>query len=121
MTTAGLHERVKQFLESKGTKCQDLYVIGGNYINLRHKAAASYHRCGMRHEFGIPKVCWERYVQLAREHRIVYSLIVEDKTKTLYAAKVIDLAAVARVYYGDDIDNGGTVFVPRDAYKTLNE
>lgn len=122
MTTAAtLHERLRKYLGTKGTKYQDFYIIANTYINLRHKAQASYHRRSKRHEFGIPKLHWDRYVELAKEGKCVYSLIVEENTSLIYCARIIDLGAVARVYSGDAIDKGGTVFVPRDRYKVMNQ
>jgi hypothetical protein len=114
MTAMAVHQRVRHYLETKGGKYQDFYIINGVYYNLRHKAEASFHRRSKRYEFGIPKIHWDRYVQVAKDGNPVYSLIVEEKSNLVYMAKLTELAAVARVYSGDTVDTGGTVFLPRD-------
>ncbi len=103
---------------SKVKKYQDLYVIDGEFfVNVRHKHEASYHRRTKRHEFGIPLVHWNRYVKLLKDGHRVYSVVVETKTDTVYYARLKDLIPMSREYLGDSVDNGGTVFIPKDAYE----
>src|SRR5581483_5616356 len=113
MTTATLtlHQQVQRYLDTHATKYQGLYVLkGGKYINLRHKSEATYYRKGRQYEFGIPKVHWDRYVKLARESKTVCSIVVEENTSTVYGANIKDLVSSVRVYHGDAVDVGGTVF-----------
>jgi len=120
-TATLLHQRVQKLFEKSSTRYQDLYIISNVYYNLRHKAEASYHRRGKRYEFGIPMTDWKRYVKIAEDGNRIYSVIVEAKTNTVYAALVSDLAALARMCLGEDIDKGGSVFIPREKYTVMNK
>ncbi len=98
---------------------QDFYLAGKNYLNIRSKSEASYHRKTKRYEFGMPRRDYDRYLRMVKEGRQVYSLIIESKSDTLYIAKLSDLAAYARMYDGDKVDKGGSVFLPRDRYRKV--
>ncbi len=99
-------------------KHEDWYIVDGNYVNVRRKTEASFWRAGQRHEFGIPLRDWNKYRAWDRSAP-TYSVILERSTGQVYCGRIQDLAGKARIYDGDKVDRGGTVFIPRDAYKNV--
>jgi hypothetical protein len=99
-------------------KYQDLHLIGGGvYLNIRTKSEATYHRRSKKHEFGFPRVDWDRYVGMVRDGKKLGLIVIEKKTDVLYYARLEDVALHARLYLGDKVDKGGTVFLPRDKFE----
>lgn len=115
--------RLTSYLTSKGYTLQpiaDCYQITspkGNVArcNLRWKTKPVWGKVARRWEWSIPKRDWDRYLQSG----IQLSFVLEKSTGTIYVSQLADLLHEAREYHGDELDKGGTVFLPVSLYKRL--
>lgn len=87
------------------------------WVEVKTKAAATYHRVGRRYEHGIPRRHFLAYRQVqAITGCPVWLFVVEEATGVVLCARLDDLAGRCRVYTGAKMDRGGMVFFPRDAF-----
>jgi len=115
--------RLKEFLISKGytlTEENDCFVAvspSGNraLINLRWKTKPVWGKIAKRWEWSMPLLRWQEYQRMG----VAYSFIYEKQSGKIYVARLTDLQPQARTYYAEDLDKGGSVFLPVDAYKTV--
>ena len=116
-------QRLKTFLESKGYTLApqgDCYLVtspSGKTVlaNLRWKTKPVFGRRAKPWEWSIPFRDWERYLATG----VACLFVLETSTGKVYVARMTDVATEARHYYGDDLDHGGTVFLPLAKYKRL--
>jgi len=115
--------RLKTFLEAKGytlnevADCYNATSPNGNkaLINLRWKTKPVWGKIAKRWEWSMPLLRWEAYQRMG----VAYSFIFEKATGKIYVASIKELTPQARIYQGEDLDKGGTVFLPVLAYKTV--
>jgi len=102
---------------------RDLFLLSKDgkqrWLNIREKEKPSYYRFGKRFEYGTPKVHFDRYKKMVARGEPVYSVICERSTGKVYIAPFAALIKTAREYSGNRLDTGGTVFLPKDAYREL--
>lgn len=92
-----------------------VYVVDDRrVIMVRTKTKPTHHRVTGRVEFGVPLRDWNR---LCRMPLPTY-LAVECGTNS-YIAPIQTLDAVKRVWGSDEVDKGGSVFVPLSAFLKL--
>lgn len=90
-------------------------------FNLRWKTKPVWGKIRRRFEFSIPKLQFDRYNKLDQSQSIrVYSIIIEKQSGEVLVAKIADLKTVAAVYDSDLLDKGGSVFVPKSAYRAVD-
>jgi len=110
-------------LEIKGYKlteegdCYNAISPNGNkaIINLRWKTKPVWGKVTKRWEWSMPLLRWEAYQRMG----VAYSFIYEKQSGKIYVHSIKELMPQARIYQGEDLDKGGTVFLPVDAYKTV--
>ena len=83
-------------------------------VVIRKKTKPTLHRQTGRMEFGIPLRDWNRF---SRWQMPLY-IAVECEGKT-YFAPLTTLDAAKRTWVGDNVDRGGTVFLPLEAFTRL--
>lgn len=112
-----------KFLMNKGFKIeprQDCHLLTSptgkqSLANLRWKTKPVWGKRAKRWEWSIPKKSWDRYIKT----KVKMLFVLEKSTRIVYAAKVSDLTNEVRIYENDDLDKGGTVFLPVEKYKRL--
>jgi len=83
-------------------------------INVRGKHHASWWMKGYREEFGIPAVEFATYVDTAKNLGVpLYFVFYEGVSKTISFISSNDVLMYARVWEKDNVDEGGTLFVPK--------
>jgi hypothetical protein len=93
----------------------DCYAVDDRrLINVRHKSCPTLHRKTGKEEFGVPLRDYQRYIR----SRVPFYLAVECAS-AFYIARIEELDRVKRVYHGDAVDQGGSVFLPVDAFKKI--
>jgi hypothetical protein len=116
-------DRLKRYFLSKGCNLQprgDCFLLTfpsgkETTVNLRWKTKPVWGRIAKRWEWSIPLLVLRRY----EEQGINFLVVLETSTGIIYLADREKVSQQARVYQGDDLDNGGTVFLPVDGYKQL--
>ena len=83
--------------------------------NIRRKSKPVWGLVAKRWEWSIPLTSWQRYIASG----ITVFMVLETATGKVHAADITQLQPEARTYRGDDLDEGGTVFLPIDAYKIV--
>ena len=115
-------QRLTKFLESKGYTLEeqaDCYRITSpmgrvRIANLRWKTKPVWGRNACRWEWSIPLVDWQRY-----QGWVDVLFVLEKSTGYVHAAELKHVQPMARIYNGDDLDKGGSVFLPVDGYKKV--
>ena len=83
-------------------------------INIRGKHHASWWMKGRREEFGIPASEFAVYTDMARSiDAPLYFIFYEGISNTLSYISSNDVITHARVWERDNVDIGGTIFVPK--------
>jgi len=83
-------------------------------VNVRGKDHASWWRKGRREEFGIPLVEFTTYFDMAKSLGVpLYFIFYEEKMKMISYIDAETAMSEARLWEGDDVDVGGTLFVPK--------
>jgi hypothetical protein len=83
-------------------------------INVRGKHHASWWMKGKREEFGIPASEFASFADMAKNLGIpLYFIFYEEVSKTLSFVSSNDVLMKARVWDKDNVDVGGTLFVPK--------
>jgi putative SOS response-associated peptidase YedK len=112
-----------KYLTEKGYKLTpkgDCYIITSptgkqTIANLRWKTRPVWGRKTKRWEWSVPLRHWQCYIA----NHVETFFVLEKSTGTIFVARLQDLQAEAREYHGEDLDAGGTVFLPCDRYKRL--
>lgn len=112
--------QLTNFLTNKGYKLRqaaDCYQVTTPsnktaLANLRWKTRPVWGRAAKRWEWSIPLQQWQRYLAMG----VQFLFVLETSTNTIHAAAIKTVLPEARVYSGDDLDKGGTVFLPVSAY-----
>lgn len=116
-------QKVIERLESNGWKLHpsgDCYLVetpSGKWmcVNIRWKTKPVWGKRARRWEWSVPLRDWQRYINAGVMGMFVY----ERSTGIIHVACIHQLQPEARVYNGDDLDRGGTVFLPVSSYKRL--
>lgn len=116
---------LKHYLRNKGyalTPNQDCYDIisplGKHALcNLRWKTKPVWGRIAKRWEWSIPLEAWQRYIQTSVKLLFVF----EKSSGVIHCAKLQEIKPDARVYLGDDLDRGGTIFLPTKGYAQVGK
>ena len=83
-------------------------------INLRGKSKASYWMKGKREEFGIPLAEFMTYSQWSKSIEIpLYVFIYEDISHVFSFINEKNVAERGRIWHGNEIDAGGSIFIPK--------
>lgn len=83
-------------------------------INIRGKHHASWWMLGRREEFGIPAVEFATHSETARDLGVpLYFFFYEERSKTISFISSNNTLIHARVWEKDNVDVGGTLFVPK--------
>ncbi len=91
-------------------------------INLRGKSKASYWMKGKREEFGIPLAEFMTYSQWSHNIGIpLYVFIYEDISHVFSYINEKNVISRGRIWHGDDIDAGGSIFVPKHSMIPIAE
>jgi hypothetical protein len=115
--------QVRNWLQNKGWK---LTEIGDCYIaesptgkratcNIRWKSKPVWGRRSKRWEWSVPLTAWKRYIHQGIQGMFVF----EKSTGSIHFACLSELIPEARIYEGEDLDKGGTVFLPVSRYRRL--
>ena len=84
------------------------------FINIRGKHHASWWMKGRREEFGIPAVEFAVYCDAAKSLGVsMYFFFYEDVSKMISYISSNDVLLKARIWEQDNVDVGGTLFVPK--------
>jgi hypothetical protein len=93
----------------------DCYAVDDRrLINVRHKSSPTLHRKTGKQEFGLPLRDYRRYLRSP----VPFYLAVECAS-AVYIARIEELDRVKRVYDGNAVDQGGSVFLPVKAFKKI--
>lgn len=114
---------LKTYLATKGYRltpigdCHSIISPTGKEAkaNIRWKTKPVWGKVAKRWEWSIPLTSWQRYITTG----ITVFMVLETSTGKVHVANLAELQPLARTYHGDDLDRGGTVFLPVDAYKTV--
>lgn len=88
------------------------------WAEVKTKTKADWTHITQRLEHGFPLRHYQDYFKVQRETGTeVWLFIYEESTGDVLYAKINDLDSIKRIYDGDKMDRGGTVFFPRDAFK----
>jgi len=91
-------------------------------INVRGKSKASYWMKGKREEFGIPLAELMAYIQWSKGIGIpLYIFIYEDVSRMVSFISERQAIDRGRVWHGNEVDSGGSVFVPKRSMVPLAE
>ena len=85
-------------------------------VNLRWKTKPVWGRKAKRWEWSIPLRHWQRYLD-----QVDLLFVLETSTGRIFATRPKQVAPEARVYPGDQLDVGGTVFLPVTGYKQVGQ
>jgi hypothetical protein len=118
--------QLTSFLTSKGYKLMqhggDLWMAtapsGKSALcNFRWKSKPVWGIKAKRWEWSVPLIAWERYLDKA----VKFLFVLETSTGIVHAVKLLEVLPEARLYDGDDLDRGGTVFLPVAAYHQVGK
>lgn len=84
-------------------------------VNIRWKTKPVWGKRSRRWEWSVPLTAWQRYINDGVSVMFVY----EVSTGNIHFACLSELMPEARIYDGDDLDKGGTVFLPVSSYRRL--
>jgi hypothetical protein len=115
---------LKTYFRQKGynlTPSGDCYIATSpsgitRVVNLRWKTKPVWGRRAKRWEWSIPLRHWQRYLD-----QVAFLFVLETSTGRIFAAGIKQVAPEARVYPGDQLDQGGTVFLPVTGYRQVGQ
>ena len=118
-----MKRHLKRYFQSKGitlTKKGDCWQLTSSsgkskLANIRWKTRPVWGRMRNRFEWSIPKRAYDRYADI----KVDFLMVWERSTGSLYIARLQDIAQYAGIYNSDDLDEGGTVFLPVSEYKRI--
>lgn len=88
------------------------------WAEVKTKTKADWTYMTQRLEHGFPLRHYHHYQKVQQiTGTEVWLFIYEESTGDVLYAKIDDLDCAKRIYGGDKMDRGGTIFFPRDAFK----